>query len=774
MTHSQPTRKSARRRVPSKKYSTDAFEILDILESDPDAAIEPVPIFDNLEVDKDFESDKAAVEHEEDEESVGTSNGGSDETGVATPVEEFEDALSYTSEPDLLEAGENSKSLGSSLKTSKRVRAGGRTIPEENWHFRGINWNGKTKEAHMKYLVGTNPQDMADFVRARDKWVQLATIPTRVSDVHGSGGMALPFASSDSSRSTQASADWDWYYSQGGKRTMEERQQACSLSLDDSSKYVSLSHRKHSFLMGPYGNQRLHSLASLETLSVKEAWKSTPIPEAHSKKQNATTKERNGWMLNVGAKVTCLDWAPNHPSHIQYLAIATSQNRPPGTQQHSPFEPSESYSTSLQLWAVQATTTSGSDGLMNMTRAPELVQIICTDWGALKQFRWCPAPSEAGNPDEQGKTLVGLLAGVCSDGYVRVLDIQLESAQSSPSVYGKHFFSLPCFILQANEGFTVRYHQAAFESRPPDTVCTCLTWLSATELAVGCANGFVTIWDIAESILSIQTTSTNIGMPQPTFISSSSNAPPRPWFYHYLHHSYILSIVSTYPSHPHFLVSASMDGYLRLTDIRNPAVDFVLSARSRMLNSAVDYHPHIQSFLHSEDNDCLRALPLRRFFTVIMFGKAEGTVLSMAVGKVHPCVLIASADGTVMITNPMRKVMGLKQAQYQQNWFRHEWIPRPQPLQSEGDEGIQGVPISAEHRHVAREGISRITEGYKVETVDLLKSSKAKSRGGTVLATIYEEESAVTQVAWNPNLHCGGWAAAGTGCGLVRIEDLAI
>ena len=219
-----------------------------------------------------------------------------------------------------------------------------------------------------------------------------------------------------------------------------------------------------------------------------------------------------------------------------------------------------------------------------------------------------------------------------------------------------------------------------------------------------------------------------------------------------------------------------MDGYLRLTDIRNPMVDFVLSPRSRTLNSAVDYHPHIQSFLQSEDNDNLRALPLRRFFSVIAFGKAEARVLSMAVGKMHPCVLVGSADGTVLATNPMRKVMSVKQTQYQQIWFRHEWVPKPQSRQGHTGEGKAGEQRFTNRQNVMRDGISRITEGYKVESVDLMRSGKFKSKktDRAVFATIYEEESAVTQVVWNPNLHCGGWAAAGMGSGLVRIEDLAI
>ncbi|MCJ1402553.1 hypothetical protein MMC11_005773 [Xylographa trunciseda] len=760
MADSLPTRKSARGRIPNKKYSIDASEILHIPESDSDVAAEPVPIIDDFDADEDFESTKAAEEEaEDDEESIATSTGGSQESGVATPVEVFEDALSSASEPDLLEPGDSLQPVRSSFITSSRTKVGRRKRPDEGMHFRGIPAYEKSKHQHMKFLFGTNPQDMVDFIRGRDKWVQVATLPSRVPDEHGCGGMALPFCYGQGSRSAEASTDWDWYYDQGGNHRMKEQQRAFSLDSKDVSNYVSWSQREHSFLMGPYGNQRVHSLASLETLSIKEAWSSTSVQGAHNKSENVPEKERNGWILNAGGKVTCLDWAPNHPGQIQYLAILTNQSPSPSTRQSSPFEPSEPYSASLQLWALHATKMSGSEGMMDMTRAPELLQLLCTDWGALKQFRWCPVPRETRDADEEGTTFVGLLAGVWTDGYVRVLDIQLENAQSSPSIY-------------------VKYKGAAFASRPPDTVCTCLTWLSATGLAVGCANGFVAIWDIAESILSVSAPKhMDSPPPQPTLLPDPSNPATRPWFYHSLHHSYILSLVSTYPSQSHFLVSASMDGYLRLTDIRNPIADFVLSPRSRMLNSAIDYHPYIQSFMHSEDNDYFRALPLRRFFSVIMFGKSEGPVLSTAVGKVHPCVLFGSADGTVLATNPMRKVLSFKQMQYQQIWFRHEWVPKAQPPRNEGNEGTQGVPsAAAEDRHVTREGMSRITEGYKVETVDYLKSSKVKLKGrdGTVLATVYEEESGVTQVAWNPNLHCGGWAAAGMGSGLVRIEDLAI
>jgi transcription factor C subunit 6 len=45
---------------------------------------------------------------------------------------------------------------------------------------------------------------------------------------------------------------------------------------------------------------------------------------------------------------------------------------------------------------------------------------------------------------------------------------------------------------------------------------------------------------------------------------------------------------------------------------------------------------------------------------------------------------------------------------------------------------------------------------------------------GTMVITIHEEETHVTALSWNPNQSCAGWASAGLGCGLLRIEDLAM
>lgn len=68
-------------------------------------------------------------------------------------------------------------------------------------------------------------------------------------------------------------------------------------------------------------------------------------------------------------------------------------------------------------------------------------------------------------------------------------------------------------------------------------------------------------------------------------------------------------------------------------------------------------------------------------------------------------------------------------------------------------------------------GSVRFTEGYKAEK----QSIGAHGTGKSTLATVmYDEKQAVTALEWNPNLDCAGWAAAGMGSGLLRIEDVMI
>ena len=160
-----------------------------------------------------------------------------------------------------------------------------------------------------------------------------------------------------------------------------------------------------------------------------------------------------------------------------------------------------------------------------------------------------------------------------------------------------------------------------------------------------------------------------------------------------------------------------------------------------------------------ETSETLRLWGLRCFYSSLACGKlgsAPGPGQGIVdVGKCHSSIAAGGADGSVIVTNPMRKALGRKDAGWQQVVFKHEWVRR-----------LGQGP---------RQGMCRITEGYKGEKVDLGVKYRGKYKENVGESTVYEEETAVTSLGWNPNdSGCGGWLAVGWGSGLVRIQDMAV
>ena len=213
-----------------------------------------------------------------------------------------------------------------------------------------------------------------------------------------------------------------------------------------------------------------------------------------------------------------------------------------------------------------------------------------------------------------------------------------------------------------------------------------------------------------------------------------------------------------------------------------------------------------------EDGGLLKLYPIRRFWISVSFAKGDSEVLCVAVGHLHPTVLVGFADGTLLAINPFRRFINTRvKAMLQQKVWKHEWARQqldttsPQSGEETIEHGQASPPnVSAEdtcgrvqhgqasvpsgqqneqHRESRPDRISRITEGYKIEAVTLApiktprssKDVKDTDNGNHALfSTIYDAETGIRQVAWNPNEGWGGWAASGMGSGLVRIEDLAV
>ncbi len=158
-------------------------------------------------------------------------------------------------------------------------------------------------------------------------------------------------------------------------------------------------------------------------------------------------------------------------------------------------------------------------------------------------------PRAARDEDKAAYTSIGLLAGIWSDGFARVLDIQLN--EECPEQV--QFF---------------KCDSAAFAVCPTNTISTCLAWLSASDLAIGHANGQLAIYDICPEARP------NLSTPASTSVvdgqvatdeskssginGSSENRPPKPWLSHSLHSTLVLSLASAYPAHPSLVVSSSI------------------------------------------------------------------------------------------------------------------------------------------------------------------------------------------------------------------------
>lgn len=239
-------------------------------------------------------------------------------------------------------------------------------------------------------------------------------------------------------------------------------------------------------------------------------------------------------------------------------------------------------------------------------------------------------------------------------------------------------------------------------------------------------------------------------------ILPSTTPEPQPYFYQPIHTSYVLGVTSAYPTNPHLLSTISMDGETRLWSIIDPQSEMAATPRMRMASSHISYAPMLFSIFSTDENNFGRMMPVRRFFASSTVGGIPSTVSTLAPCSLwHPCIMYGGTGGEVMATNPFRRLLYTKEQQWQLLWFTHEWVQGPE---------------------TDSPGISRFYDGYQAESQSLAKNLTGQRRPamGLSLATIHDENTHVTALGWNPNRSCAAWASAALGCGLVRVEDLAI
>lgn len=746
--------RSSTRTTPRKKYTVDAFEgIQDLLRyssesdgqepqqgdregGDDESQNEEV---EHEEAEDDFEAD--AAESDSDDETMS----GLDELG---PVKEVNEAGSDAGEDDvddsisIVEDAEISKRTPKT-RTKQRRKRTSRSPENERARTRGVLTNvlnHVSKPDRMKWLFGATKEEQRSVLEARNRWTHKQGLPSRKSQIR-EDCEGFVYQRAYQTDIENAQSNWRWYHGNGGREAFQQRQTSRNLSLAEVGPYLPTDFELRSFVMGPVRQRKLYSMKIRQWVSMSAAFASEPQARTNGMADNPSWSDKKGFILNLGAKVQSLDWAPNQDGKKQYLAANVRPSNKAGypafeTSGAPSFTSQPPHPSNIQIWEFST----NAINIVDDALPPRLNIVLCMNIGDIKFFKWCPVP-------RKDTAQLGLLACVSSDGAIRVLDVPAPSNESRT--------------------INILIEKFAFQSRPPNTVCTSLTWISSSRVAAACANGFVAVWDIDKAL-------------------QFANENPRPVIYTDISTSYITSITSCYPSFPHMVATTSMNGYVTLTDLRQPNPSSHAATtqygRTRIGQSLIMWNDFACSGVSVEDNQTVRCYPLRSWFSGIATGKLKGQVTSMAVSLCHPYVLIGSSAGEVTGHNPVRRLVDSGRSPLtQQRWFTHEWRRSTEDEREAAEmadiDPSTSTPNAVDmHTLVGKDGLSRITDGFKPQDV-VLHSHSANTgavKDNTLCTTIYEKKSAVTALAWNPNVHVGGWAAAGMADGLLKVEDVAL
>ena len=451
-------RKSGRSRVPNKKYFSDTFTdltSLDILSSSeeeiaPVEQAEEGQIAEVLEAgqvedsgeDEEFAFESDALSENDDiDEQSSSADQASDGSGIATPLEDFEDAASYASADSTRARKDGDTSTSQRVSNSQRRKS---VITESR--IRGIpdpaRDTGKGSKAEYYYsLFGQGAEDLEHMKRSRDQWFADVTLPSRPNG-SSTKGIHHYFSHTDEKRRMETTVGWDWYRVYGGREKFSEYQKTRFVNFEEGSNFIPQNiGRTQTVFMGPYSKQRRFDIDHLNTLALNEAWRGSSTVDERQEIGSALPKRkkrRDGWMFNVGAGVRCQEWAPNHHGDTQYLAVSTIKPKAKQTEylKYSPAFTAQSFPSSIQIWALSSTAAPDRKSLLNPDQPPLLQLVLCFDWGDAKHLRWCPMPRDFRDESEHGMISIGLLAGVWSDGHVRVIDVQLDKAKIKTTCYG--------------------------------------------------------------------------------------------------------------------------------------------------------------------------------------------------------------------------------------------------------------------------------------------------------------------------------------------------
>lgn len=189
--------------------------------------------------------------------------------------------------------------------------------------------------------------------------------------------------------------------------------------------YLPLAERGLVALLGPHDRQREHNFSPGDSVVLSRL--GDPIQD------DTNTESCGGSLFDVGGMVLSMAWAPRKGDGDQLLAMTVIPFADQAYYDAPDKAPRESTlkQGNIQIWNIGASRSSRGDMCITSS-APKLVSALCFEWGRALRLQWCPVALTVA-----GKT--GLLAVLCGDGEVRVLEVDhpASKGKEGTSTFGK-------------------------------------------------------------------------------------------------------------------------------------------------------------------------------------------------------------------------------------------------------------------------------------------------------------------------------------------------
>ncbi|KAI9219222.1 WD40-repeat-containing domain protein [Blastocladiella britannica] len=331
--------------------------------------------------------------------------------------------------------------------------------------------------------------------------------------------------------------------------------------------------------------------------------------------------------------------------------------------------------------------------------SPRLALLLEHQWGPCFNLEWWPG--SASSVHDNTSPLLGILGGCFGDGAFRLLAVPRPTPDIDEPV-----------VLQVQSVLMKAYR--------PDTTYFCFTFGGDRRVALGCANGFITIYDIPWAL--------------------ANPVDPEPMAHFPAHDAFVRDVsFESGAEVPNVLSTSGADGRLNVWDLRDLFVPIPLF-RARAFLMSCEWSKCADSVYFADSDHALRVyrMPDIRGSAVLLMHRS--TIWSQCTSAHHPFLVTASADGLVKAVNAHR--------------VRHR-VVKPASLLA--------LSVSV----IDPQGTFQYRDNLGYEEFD---GSLLKKEAGYVLKS--DQRVALQTASWNPERRHAGWIAVGGANGIVSILNL--